>query len=226
MFSFDGEVSAIFPDMAKRAIPNFYEAHASHARMLNRWVKPGMTVMDVGASRGAFFQALKDAYPDEWARGDFKLFAIDTSPDMCSYLEEEFPSVKTSCSDISSDSPLTSFEQYDVVCAHYVLQFVQEDKQEAVVRKLMDMVKPGGVFIYGHKARHYGTLGKYMHDEYMLFRQRNGYTPEEIAAKTQALQGSMFPVDHDRLMQGLRLRFSEVVETYRFMMFSTIFARK
>lgn len=226
LFSFDGEVSAIFPDMAKRAIPNFYASHATHAHMLKPWVRPGLSIMDVGASRGAFFQALQHAYPQEWADGQFKLFAIDNSEDMCMHLRRDFPSITTSMIDITTIGFRELPIQYDVVCCHYVLQFLPERFQQPVLEKLLDMVKPGGVFIYGHKARHYGTLGQIAHEEYIQFRLRNGYTPEEIAAKTQALKGSMFPLDHTRLMETLQRECSEVQETYRFMMFSTLFARK
>lgn len=223
-FSFDGEVSAIFSDMARRSIPNFYEAHAAHARMLKPWMSPGTSVLDVGASRGAFFQALQSVYPLRFPA--LELHAVDNSADMCTHLATDFPEVNVVCQDIASPQFLSDGEQYDVVCAHYVLQFLPREAQQTALRRMYNAVKPGGVFIYGHKEEHHGISGALAHDEYIRFRVDNGYSEEEIRAKTEALKGSMFPLSHEAVRSSLSLYFSEITETFRFMMFSTLFAVK
>lgn len=226
-FSFDGEVSAIFPDMAVRSIPNFLEAHAAHARMLKRWMRAGVSVLDVGASRGHFLQALITEYPEMWAAREINYKALDNSPDMCAYLAGDYPGATVECEDISSHRFLESTQpKYDVVCMHYVLQFVPMHAQTAVFLKLIDMVKPGGVAIIGHKSRHHGDSGEAAHEEYIRFRMSKGYSREEIEAKTAALKASMFPMEHAMILRTLNRDFHEVTETFRFMMFSTIFAVK
>lgn len=225
-FAFDPEVSAIFNEMAKRSIPNFYESHAAHARMLKGWLTPGASILDVGASRGAFFGALCAEHPELSIPATLKLTAVDNSEAMCAYLTWDHPTATVICDDVSNPAVLAKLGYYDVVCLHYVLQFIRPDKQELVLQRLMDSVNPGGVFIYGHKARHYGALGSLAHDEYIRFRMENGYTREEIEAKTAALKGSMFPVDHNMVMNAINRNFSHAVETFRFMMFSTVFAVK
>lgn len=224
-FSFDREVSAIFPDMAKRSIPNFEAAHAAHARMLTRWMKPGVRILDAGASRGAFIDAIRNEHEMQWASGDIHVDAWDYSPDMCGYLKLDFPGIGVRCMDLTSNEFLDApQESYDVVCAHYVLQFLPPEKQYKALKKLLQMVKVGGVFILGHKSKHRGESGEAAHEEYIQFRVKNGYTREEIVAKTIALKGSMFPMDHAEVMNMIHANCHEVMETYRFMMFSTIFA--
>lgn len=225
-FEFDSEVSAAFGDIAKRAIPNFYEAHAAHARMLGGWIKQDASFLDIGASRGAFFKALCDEHPEVSIPKTLRLSAIDNSQTMCDYLCDDYPTSEVYCADISDPVILALLGTYDVVCLHYVLQFIHPDKQALTLQRLMDSVKPGGVFIYGHKAKHYGALGQLTHDEYIRFRMNNGYTREEIEAKTLALKGSMFPVDHNMVMNMINANFSHAVETFRFMMFSAVFAVK
>lgn len=225
-FGFDKEVSAIFNDMAKRSIPNFYEAHAAHAKMLRYWILKGASILDVGASRGAFFAALEKEYPEEFSEGLIKLHAVDNSVDMCSYLSNDYPNAHVSCTSVTNPEFLASTEKYDVVCAHYVLQFVPVERQKTVLRHLINCVKPGGVFIYGHKGKHFGLVGKLAHEMYIDFRLSNGYTLEEIEAKTKALKGSMFPLDNHDVNFELDMEFTEVMETFRFMMFNTIFAIK
>lgn len=225
-FAFDPEVSAIFNNMARRSIPNFYESHAAHARMLSGWIKPNASVLDVGASRGAFFDALCAENPEVSIHKTLRLTAVDNSEAMCEYLARDYPTAKVLCEDVSNPAVLAKLDYYDVVCLHYVLQFIQPEKQELVLQRLMDSVKPGGVFIYGHKAKHYGALGALTHEEYIRFRVGNGYTREEIEAKTIALKSAMFPVDHNMVMNAINRNFSHAVETFRFMMFSTVFAVK
>jgi tRNA (cmo5U34)-methyltransferase len=223
-FSFDGEVSAIFKEMARKSIPNFYEAHAAHARMLTPWMKPGVSILDVGASRGSFINALREEHPAVFSDTRTKMLAVDSSPDMCKYLREDFPYVEVKYGDIAdSDFPPTG--QYDIVCIHYVIQFLPANLQVDTLQKLLRMVKPGGALIYGHKSTAPGVSGALAHDEYIRFRMSNGYSREEIEAKTAALKGSMQPMSHALLLRLLG-GFAEVTETFRFMMFSTIFAVK
>lgn len=227
-FEFDAEVSRIFPDMAERSIPNFSEAHYSHAAMIVAMLRDSATyeVMDIGASRGAFFKELKDAnfaYPSSKF---FTLSAIENSKPMLKYLERDFPHARLYEMDLESDEFQAFTGTYHVVCVNYVLQFVRPEHQERVLQKIIGMVKPGGILVFGHKSKHYGILGDAAHERYISFRMAQGYSLEEIEAKTAALRGSMFPMDHHKLMETLHANFSVVQETYRFMMFSTLMAVK
>lgn len=224
-FEFDKEVSRIFPDMAIRAIPNFELAHQVHVSMIQAWLaQPGTSVLDIGASRGAFFAEIKKQFPEEFWRLD--LHAMDLSMDMCNYLMLDFSNANITCDSLVSPDFLKTTRQYDVVCCHYVLQFIHPSEQDRALRKVMELVKPGGILILGHKSAHHGLLGEEAHEQYMQFRIRNGYTREEIQAKTKALKGAMYPMDHGNLLSTLSASFREVVETTRFMMFSSLIARK
>lgn len=226
-FEFDSQVSRVFPDIAFRSIPNYYEAHEAHVRMLTKWIKPGVRILDAGASRGAFIAQLREEYGVQWTAGEMEIEAIDKLPDMCAYLKADFPTVRTECLDLRSAQFLSHpRRQYDVVCANFVLQFVEPRRQVQVLRTLMGLVKLGGVFIFGHKASHYGLAGDLAQEEYIRFRLSNGYTREEIDAKTKALKGSMFVTDHNFVLAEIEAAFSSVQETFRMMQFSTVFAIK
>lgn len=226
-FVFDEEVTAVFDDMAVRSIPNFLKAHESHSRMLRRWMIPGVSILDVGASRGAFLRQLRNDYQDAWYDGNTRIDAIDNSEAMCKELRQDFPEINVNCTDISAPEFLNHRQpRYDIVCLNYVLQFIPPQLQVPVMLRLFSMVEAGGVFILGHKSKHHGMSGDLCSEEYIHFRMQNGYSAEEIAAKTEALKGSMFPMDHTKMMHTMKLHFSEVAETFRFMMFSTVFAVK
>lgn len=224
-FEFDSEVAKVFPDMASRSIPCFHTAHAAHARICEYITQNSeASVLDIGASRGAFFSWLSRT------KCRAKLVAIDSSASMCEYLQKDFQGAEVHHLDITSldFDRFAEANQFDVVCCNYVIQFLPPQEQMRVLLLICRMVKVGGLMFFGHKEDHasQGALGSLSHEEYIRFRLGQGYTREEVEAKTKALRGSMFPMKHDRVMDLLRDEFREVVETTRYMMFSTIAARK
>lgn len=223
-FEFDAEVAQVFKDMAERAIPNFHLAHEMHARMAAKTLDaPGARVLDIGASRGAFLQHLKSI-----AKPGFSYTAVDVSKPMCDLLSEEYPEAIVRCLDVTSPefAQTLNGESYDVVCVNYVLQFLQPGMQYGVLDLLSRAVRRGGLLFLGHKSVHYGFMGDEAHERYIEWRIQNGYSREEIEAKTKALRGSMFPMRHAAVLSYLQGNFEEVQETTRFMMFSTVAARK
>ena len=227
-FQFDGEVAKIFPDMAERSIPHFQVAHKAHAKIVaaDPTIRnaTACTVLDVGASRGHFLRHLMA----QGVHCEDGYVAVDYSKPMCDLLREEYPWLDIRNEDITSDDFVAWLKgrKFDVVCCNYVLQFLPVHKQMAAFVRLIEAVKPGGYFFLGHKSRHQGMLGDSAHELYIQWRIANGYTREEVVAKTQALKGSMFPMGHEGVMSILHANFSEVQETFRFMMFSNVAARK
>lgn len=227
VFEFDAEVSKIFPDMAKRAIPMYHEAHRAHVAMLRNLLSHGHRyILDVGASRGAFFTHLKEAYPDRVSEGKLHLTAVDNSTSMCNYLQADFPEAKVYHDDLIHPAHQWASRLYDVVVMNYVLQFIPVEHQIAVLKKVLARVAPGGYFLFGHKELLKGVPGMLAQDEYLQFRARNGYTPEEIAAKTTALKGSMFQLDNATVIRQVKDAGFVVQETTRWMAFNTFLAQK
>lgn len=227
-FQFDAEVAQIFPDMAERSIPHFLLGHKAHAKLVaaNHRAQNASVceVLDVGASRGHFLNYLRG----QDVQGELIYTAVDSSEPMCELMRGDFPEVNVMHSDVCSAEFQTwlSERQFDVVCCNYILQFLPVQSQAVVFVNLMKAVRPGGLFLLGHKSQHSGLLGDQAHELYIQWRMVNGYTREEVEAKTAALKGSMFPMRHEWVMSMLRANFSEVQETTRFMMFSTLAARK
>lgn len=228
-FTFD-EVATFFQDMASRSIPDYERAHEMHVRMLRPWiVGRSAKILDVGASRGRFIDHLVSEYGElRLHDGSLDITALDNSLPMCDILRQRYPSIGVRVQDLAAEEFIygSGVEQYDVVCAFYVLQFIPPAEQVNVLRRLLALIKPGGIFILGQKSAHKGTLGALAHDHYIEWRVGNGYTREEILAKTAALANSMWPMDYDVVLNVLREQMVEVTETTRTGMFNTLIARK
>ncbi len=230
VFQFDAEVSAIFPDMAKRAIPMYHEAHRAHIGMLRHFLGYGnRSILDVGASRGAFFQHLKEAFGYRIAAKEIELTAVDNSIHMCQYLAKDYPEARVYMDDIGQPGDLNSYwrhRTFDVVVLYYVLQFVPPQQQVAALQQVLNRVAPGGYFLFGHKEALSGDGGALAQAEYIRFRLRNGYTQEEIDAKSTALKGSMFQLSNEAVLGMVRTAGFEIQPTTRWMAFNTFLAKK
>lgn len=218
-FVFDQEVSRIFPDMAGRSIPLFYETHRLHAHMCARWMSQDeVDIIDVGASRGAFLSEMDKLY--NLRSGNLRVSATDLSVAMVEFLQQDFPSINAYVSDLTTDAFLGSCRKYDIINCTYVLQFVKPEMQVTVLRKLATMLKPGGVLFLGQKVDSRGPCGRLLHEQYIRFRLENGYSQDEIDAKTAALQNSMWPMTEENISYYLNKYGVHVQPTTRWTVFS------
>lgn len=232
-FEFDTDVAPIFTNMAQRSIPNYDAFHRLHAEMVARWFsRDGMLLLDVGASHAGFFNALKRFYREHPLSENMPLmemYAMDNSAAMCEIMRRTHADVTVMEGSVTDKKFMQRFKcypQFDVVNATYLLQFIEPERQYEVLEILTDLVRPGGILILGQKESNTGLLGHMLQEQYIRWRMSNGYSREEIEAKTRALQGSMWPMDQTLLLNKLRLSFREVHETTRMFMFSTLIAYK
>lgn len=223
-FKFDAEVSTIFPDMARRSIPLYEEAHRLHVSLLrNVLAEPRVIVYDVGASRGNFFKEICNQLQIDPQVGceRFQFVAIDSSEHMLKHLHSEMPWVCTVAADAQK---LIDFEEpADIICLFYILQFIEDDKEKLeVLRWAHRNLRPGGVLLLGQKEEVTDTYSVDFADEYYRFRQRNGYSVEEIRAKTKALSNSMWPSTPQWLeSMCYSAGFIDYVQTTKWLQFST-----
>lgn len=225
-FSFDQEVSLIFPDMARRSIPMYHEAHRYHAAFLVRhFCGQPFSLIDIGASRGHFIQELCTQLQIEFngdpVLGTYDFTAIDPSADMVRLMREDMTAIPSFIGDIRTMQNLPA--KVDVVSLFYVLQFLETDEEKrAALSWARRNLKDGGLLLLGQKEAIHTPVGRTLHDEYIEFRIRNGYTREEIQAKTEALRNSMWPISSYKLMtMAHNAGFSYYQETLRWGPFST-----
>lgn len=224
-FEFDEEVSACFPDMSRRSIPLFKETHRLHAHLAAEWVREGCRVLDAGASRGEFINQMADVH----GRDAFVADMCDNSLPMIRHLEEDFPWANVWLTDITSEEFAERTEMYDVINCSYVIQFIPEDKQCLALRALVEKLKPGGVLFLGQKEGRTSatdTMYNLSHEEYLRFRRSYGYSAEEIAAKTKALEAVMKPMSETELRSRLSLLGMQYRETSRWTVFYNLMCIK
>jgi tRNA (cmo5U34)-methyltransferase len=220
-FQFDAEVSSLFDDMAPRSIPMYNEVHRLHVSMFRHLLQPGAVVADIGSSTGHLFRNIAKQLDVPFCDTGIKGYAVDVSADMMLHLRGQFPEVKALVGDITDMPDLP--EPVDLMFCLYTLQFITDPLKPTALRWLVRNLKVGGVLVLGQKeVVQSETLRMLMGEEYYQFRRDNGYSQQEIDAKTAALQNAMWPMPHDALMRALNHHRMDCVETTRWLQFSTV----
>lgn len=245
-FEFDEEVAEIFPNMAERSIPLYREMHKFHAKILvddyldciaGGW--NSYTFLDIGASRAEFYYAIAEEAKRQGASLDkFVYTACDLSTAMVSRTFRDNPTMRYYTYDLSNpDDFRFSGSRFDAVAMHYVMQFIPVDRRYVAYERLARMLRCGGLLFYGEKETleahtEYSAKAKRIaeisQEFYIDFRVNNGYSREEIEAKTKALGNSMWPVayEHDTLRNLAARGFTTFVPTCRLGLFHTFVAIK
>lgn len=220
VFEFDEDVASHFEEMADRSIPMYREVHRLHVSMLLPRLVDGATIVDVGSSTGRTFKTIEKALGRSLLNAGLHTFAIDSSQPMMDRLSRAFPTVACYTRDLRGMPNLP--RQADIMFAYYVLQFVPQADRALVVKWMQQNIKVGGILVLGQKDNIKGAEAEPMFsEEYYKFRRDNGYTQQEIEAKTLALRNSMWPVTTFTLCTDLLDFGFEYQETTRWLQFST-----
>lgn len=243
VFEFDEDVSQIFENMAIRSIPMYAEMHRMHARLavehINRRRRGNHVIVDIGASRGTFFKNVckiggYDMTGDPFKEHNVRMIAVDTSPYMLGHISRDLPFVETRQMKAHEivDKLLPEIPGgADIICMHYLLQFIPRSYKDQVLRAACKCLRKNGLLLLGQKDASPEDSHKMIEDIlkelYIDFRKDNGYTDQEIGTKTLALKNSMW------LNSGQRLRnmvykagFGKIMETTRWGHFSSWVAVK
>jgi tRNA (cmo5U34)-methyltransferase len=237
-FEFDAEVASIFDNMTVRSIPLYKETHRLAVELAARAYyqcedKP-FRILDIGASTGTFFKGLWNrlGYRVEDRIPDLEAVAIDPSYPMCEKIKKSLPRVEVQnigVEDVYSLMDVQGKKVFDFITALYVYQFVpiEGDKRRAAIWDTYGMLNVDGVLVAANKEKMSAYSDQAYSHMYRQFRMDNGYTIEEIEAKTRALSNSMWTErGEDFIICLADTGFSRVEQMCRWLQFATYVAYK
>lgn len=189
-FVFDDTVAAVFPDMIQRSVPG-YPAIVNMIRLLaERYAQAGSSLFDLGCSLGASTVALDHGAKDKGCR----VIGIDNAPSMLDRAVElttdTHPTIEWRCADVRD----VDVADASVVAMNFTLQFIPVDDRLALLQRIHDGLRPGGILILSEKIAAQDTAGNELLTElHHAFKQANGYSELEIARKRSALETVLVP---------------------------------
>jgi tRNA (cmo5U34)-methyltransferase len=204
-FEFDEAVVAVFPDMIERSVPGYMLLLPLIGQIASRYAQPHSRCYDLGCSLGAVTLALRQQIQQEGCR----ITAVDNSPAMIKTCGEIIgrsgPGLPVDL--VEADICQVPIRNASVVVLNFTFQFVPPDQRDALIQRIYDGLRPGGVLILSEKvvfepAELDALLVTLHHD----FKRANGYSDLEISQKRTALENVLIaetvPQHQARLRQA------------------------
>jgi len=191
-FCFDADVVEVFPDMIQRSVPGYQTIIQTIGKLTQRYQQSNSHYYDLGCSLGAASLAMRRQLSDPAS----KIIAVDNSQAMverCRMHLQAFRSevpVEVQLGDIRE----LVIDNAAMVVSNFTLQFLPKTDRDALVAKIYQGLKPGGVFILSEKVVFDDALThELLIDLHHDFKRANGYSELEISQKRTALENVMKP---------------------------------
>ena len=189
-FTFDAQVVEVFPDMISRSVPGYNTIIDTIGRLSQRFVTDNTNVYDLGCSLGAATLAMRQAIQAE----NCQLIGVDNSAAMverCKMHVNAFKG-KTPVHIIEGDLLNVDIENASMVVLNFTLQFIEPEQRQALINKISQGLKPGGLLLLSEKiADNDEACREVLTDLHHDFKRANGYSDLEIAQKRTAIENVM-----------------------------------
>ena len=198
-FAFDDQVASVFEDMINRSVPGYSTIISMIGVLAERYCGAGSTIYDLGASLGGASFAVAQQLPHD----DYRIIAIDNSEAMTSRLSAKLAALGISGSGSKETSRIecrhedlrdSKIEDASMVILNFTLQFIEPAAREALMRKIYDGMRPGGLLVISEKIQFPDpALNELFIDLYHRFKEAQGYSKLEISQKRAALENVLIP---------------------------------
>ncbi|MFC1844487.1 carboxy-S-adenosyl-L-methionine synthase CmoA [Thermodesulfobacteriota bacterium] len=225
-FEFNERVADVFDDMLDRSVPFYKQVIEMTAEILNRSLRAGDTVYDLGCSTGTTLIAMAARLETE----NLKFVGIDNSKAMLDKATRK--------AEMFSMADRIDFQEMDItrtdlsgaggIMLNYTMQFINPSIRVQFLKTVYNGLRSNGVLILSEKVVSRDTyFDQQFLDSYHQFKRRKGYSELEIANKREALENVLIPLtiqeNCDLLMQA---GFSRVEPFFQWFNFVSILACK
>lgn len=204
-FCFDEKVVEVFPDMIQRSVPGYSNILSAIGMITARYAQPGTNLYDLGCSLGAATQMMRR----NTAHEDCVIIGIDNSAPMVERCKQHLAAFKSQIPvDIrQGDIQDVTIENASVVVLNFTLQFIEPEDRLALLTKIYQGMRPGGVLVLSEKFRFDDhEINELLVELHLDFKRANGYSELEISQKRTMLENVLradsIPAHKERLAQA------------------------
>lgn len=212
-FRFDERVVDVFPDMIQRSVPGYATMVSAIGVLAAKYAQAESRCYDLGCSLGAVSLAMRQRIHQP----DCEIIAVDNSQAMVDRGQQILASdtssqvpVKMLCANILD----VAIEKASIVVLNFTLQFIPLAERPALIKRIYQGLKPGGLLILSEKVAFAERERQDFHVEsHHEFKRANGYSDLEISQKRTALENVLIPetlVCHQQRLQKAGFDFSDV----------------
>ncbi|MGE0483341.1 MAG: methyltransferase domain-containing protein [Gammaproteobacteria bacterium] len=220
---FSGVASTQFDAHVARSVPFYAESHELVLRLSDFFVHEESRVYDLGCATGTLLAGLAARHADRRLR----LIGLDQEADMVR-LARQRCAEHNACTIEQVDIAAFDFEPCDLVVACYTLQFVAPRVRQQVFDAIYRALEWGGAFVLFEKVRAPDArFQDIMSSLYVDHKLDQGYSGDEIVAKSRSLKGVLEPFSREGNLGLLeRAGFVDVMSVFKYVCFEGFLAIK
>ncbi|WKE64496.1 carboxy-S-adenosyl-L-methionine synthase CmoA [Gallaecimonas kandeliae] len=191
-FAFDEQVADVFNDMINRSVPGYTTILHTLGKLAPRFAKSGSKIYDLGCSLGAASLAIKRSVDIEGV----ELIAVDSSEAMVSRARRQLEAYKGKVQVSVQQADIRDIDIQDasLVVLNFTLQFLPPEDRDALIQKIHDGLRPGGLLLLSEKlVFEDNAINDLLCELHWDFKRDNGYSELEIAQKRTAIENVMRP---------------------------------
>lgn len=214
-FEFNKEVADVFDDMLARSVPYYREQQALMQQIARKFYVPGTCVYDLGCSTGVtLINMARVLGPNVRLIGyDYSLPMLEKAHSNIAQagLTDQIDLRQGDFNDVLDKLEL---QNASVVTLCWTLQFVRPLWRDRLIKWINQGTVAGGAFVCMEKIlTNSSDMNRYFIDFYYEYKSRNGYSPEEILRKREALENVLVPYRTDENFELFRRNGYSSVET-------------
>jgi tRNA (cmo5U34)-methyltransferase len=221
-FEFNDKVADVFDDMLDRSVPYYKQVIEITVEILQRSLRPGDTVYDLGCSTGTTLTAIARKMNTE----NIRFVGMDNSKAMLAKAvrKAEMFSMADRIDFIEQDIIQARLKGAGAVVLNYTLQFIKPAARADFLMNIFQGLRDGGVLILSEKVvcRNREFDEQFL-ESYYQFKKSRGYSELEIANKRDALEDVLIPFtiaeNHDLLVQAGFTRAATFFQWFNFVSF-------
>lgn len=191
-FCFDDRVAEVFPDMIQRSVPGYQTIIQTIGKLTARFQQADSHYYDLGCSLGAATLAMRRNI----SAANSRIIAVDNSSAMVERCERHLQAFRSEVpvQVLLADIRQQPIKHAAVVVINFTLQFLPKADRAALIARVYQGLKPGGILILSEKfISSDNTANELLIDLHHDFKRANGYSELEISQKRSALENVMKP---------------------------------
>ncbi|MFT7267739.1 MAG: tRNA (cmo5U34)-methyltransferase, partial [Porticoccus sp.] len=192
-----------FDDHISKSVPLYEEGHDLICDMSDFFIKPDSLCYEVGCSTGTL--TLKLGLHNQKKLGA-RFIGIDIEKDMIKKANDKAAKIKgLNVSFTAADVIELEMDNADLIVCYYTVQFINTSVRQKLIDKLYDRLNWGGALLLFEKVRgadaRFQDILSALYNDYKI---RQGYSADEIIAKSRSLKGVLEPFSTQGNLDMLR----------------------
>ena len=223
-WNFKGNVYKYFDKHIIKSVPLYLETQELYLKLSDFFLQNNSKIIDLGCSTGTFLNNCKKRHLNNQKK--IKYIGVDNTVEMIKFCKKKYNSKQLIFQ--KGDAMKMNMKNSCIIASFYTIQFISPKKRQDLIDKIYKSLNWGGAFFFVEKVR--GSDARFqdiLNQTYSEYKISQGFSPNEIIAKSRSLKGVLEPFSTLGNMQLLkRAGFKDVMTVFKYACFEGFLAIK